>query len=543
MGGLLLQALGVAALTWVVWRALRGYIVRSPLDRIPGPPPFSNLTGHFGELVSRDHWAFLEDICRNYGGVVKLQYLLGEKYLYVSDPAALHTMFVKEPNNFEETEEFLIGNKLLFGTGLAAASGETHRRQRKLLNPAFSPTHLRQLAPVFFHVAELLRNAIADEVNSGPKDVNMASWSGRAALEIVGQGAMGHSLDPLTDASPSEYAVALRSLMPGVFAVALHWFFIPWSIYLGPPKFRRWLLDWYPHRKAQELKNIVDIVWNTSVSLVEKRRAAMENGEEAVNQRVGGGKDIMSILLRANMEASEDERLPDDQLIAQVNTIIFAASDTTSNALARILHTLVVHQDAQEKLRQEIGDFRDSGEDLTYDRLVELPYLDAICRETLRLYPPVLSMDRIALRDTVLPLSKPIKDIDGNLVREVPISRGTSIAIGIYGFNRSTDIWGEDAAEWKPERWLQPLPESVKNSPSGGVFYNLMTFAGGPRSCIGFKYAELELKTFLFYLIESFKFTPATSEIIWNTSFVVFPSISKDIGKAEMPVHVELIQA
>lgn len=72
-------------------------------------------------------------------------------------------------------------------------------------------------------------------------------------------------------------------------------------------------------------------------------------------------------------------------LILIRSTIVFAASDTTSNMLARVLHTLVQRPDAQEKLRQEIKVFRDSREELVYDRLLELPYLDAVCRESLRL--------------------------------------------------------------------------------------------------------------------------------------------------------------
>ena len=66
-------------------------------------------------------------------------------------------------------------------------------------------------------------------------------------------------------------------------------------------------------------------------------------------------------------------------------TLTFAATDTTSGALARILSLLSIHQDVQNKLRQEIRKARESG-DLGYNELVALPYLDAVCRETLRVY-------------------------------------------------------------------------------------------------------------------------------------------------------------
>jgi cytochrome P450 len=67
--------------------------------------------------------------------------------------------------------------------------------------------------------------------------------------------------------------------------------------------------------------------------------------------------------------------------------LIFVATDTTSSAISRIIHTLALHPDAQEKLRTELKEARDANdsEELPHDQLVSLPYLEAICRETLRL--------------------------------------------------------------------------------------------------------------------------------------------------------------
>ena len=69
------------------------------------------------------------------------------------------------------------------------------------------------------------------------------------------------------------------------------------------------------------------------------------------------------------------------------SSLTFAATDTTSGALSRVFHLLALHKDVQAKVRKEILDAKtaNGGEDLDYDTLVSLPYLDAICRETLRL--------------------------------------------------------------------------------------------------------------------------------------------------------------
>lgn len=114
--------------------------------------------------------------------------------------------------------------------------------------------------------------------------------------------------------------------------------------------------------------------------------------------------DLVSV--KANMLASDEEKLSDAEVIAQITSIsplstsqkipssymsysslTFAATDTTSGALSRILHQLAIHKDVQAKLREEIKDEKraNGGQDLEYDQLVSLPYLDAVCRETLRL--------------------------------------------------------------------------------------------------------------------------------------------------------------
>ena len=88
---------------------------------------------------------------------------------------------------------------------------------------------------------------------------------------------------------------------------------------------------------------------------------------------------------------------------------MFAASDTSSNALARILHLLALHVEVQETLRQEVFTFREAEKELTYDRLMELPFLDAVCKETFRAYvseypDPFLSRFLIILHIATHPL-------------------------------------------------------------------------------------------------------------------------------------------
>lgn len=73
----------------------------------------------------------------------------------------------------------------------------------------------------------------------------------------------------------------------------------------------------------------------------------------------------------------------------------------------------------------------------------------------------------------ILPLSEPIKGVDGNDIHEILVPSNTNINVSIIGANRNPEIWGADAAEWKPERWLSPLPESVMTAPIPGIYSHL----------------------------------------------------------------------
>ena len=103
----------------------------------------------------------------------------------------------------------------------------------------------------------------------------------------------------------------------------------------------------------------------------------------------------------------------------------------------------------------------------------------------------------------MLPLWRSIEGIDGHTVEQVVLDKGMTVIIGIYGYHMSKELWGEDVAEWKPERWLRELPENIQSAPSGGVLAPLyvisqrhqsvqpcscipysMSFTGGPHSCM-----------------------------------------------------------
>ncbi|KZP14970.1 cytochrome P450 [Athelia psychrophila] len=519
-----------SALLALTWRLLK-HFAKHPLDNLPGPPSPSIFSGNIKQFRPQA-WAFHQNIADTYGHVVKYHGLGNQAQLWVSDPKALHYIVVKDQDSYNPLVDF---RKTVFGEGLLGTVGDRHRKQRKMLNPVFSPRHLQEMVPIFHHVSQKLRDTILSKVTSGPQEIDMLHWLGRTALEFVGQSGLGYSFDHLDNRPAHPYSLSLKNLFPTIYRLPVLQRLVPYVSELGSPAFRRAFVKLIPFADVQSVRRMVDMMDKTALEIVRSKEPTSLVGDE----KVGGGKDIMSILSNANKAAAEEDRLPDAEVVAQVSTLVFAATDTTSSALSRILHLLAQNPEAQGRLRDEIRAASQDG-DLDYKQLEGLQYLDAVIRETVRLYAPVPFLERTASKDTVLPFSQPIVGIDGTNIHEIPIPKGTKVTVAIMRANRDPDIWGHDAQEWKPERWLASSPDKVANVHFPGVYSNMMTFGGGGRACIGFKFSLLEMKVLLCVLLESFAFSLSDKDIIWNLGTIITPSVNGN-AKPQLPLIVSKV--
>ncbi|KAH6887849.1 cytochrome P450 [Coprinopsis sp. MPI-PUGE-AT-0042] len=311
-----------------------------------------------------------------------------------------------------------------------------------MLNPVFSINHMREMVPTFHDISSRL-SATLNRVVSG----------GRKEIEIFD--GFGHSFDSLTeDQKEHPYMTAVKQLSPLFWKTAiLQAIVLPvvhkWN--LGGRAFQRWVMGNLTWGSLRTMKRIVDIMDDTSQDIYQRRKKVLETG----GVLDGSGKDILTILMRSNMESSEQDKLPDHEIIAQITTFVFAGMDTTTGALCRLLSLLAEHQDVQDRLRQEIRDAKAKHGQLDYDQLVALPYLDAVCRETLRL--------------------------DGRELVELVIPVGTTVFVS---------------------RWLSDLPKNLVDAKVPGVYSHL--------ACIGFKFSQLELnkqKAVALHLLDRLKFT------------------------------------
>ncbi|KAF6762408.1 cytochrome P450 [Ephemerocybe angulata] len=537
----LLKLVPSVLVAFIGWNLVRRFVFPSPLDKLPGPPLSSFIAGHLPQMFSPDGWGFHRSLVEKYGRVVRLYGFLRARILYVSDPKALHHIFIKDQHIFEESNAILGSNNAIFGEGLLATLGETHKKQRRMLNPVFSIKQMRTMIPKFFAVTYDLRDVLLRKTVDGPQQVDMLTWTTRTALEIVAQAVLGQSFDPVSETHEEHpYISAMKLLGPTGRQLLMFRQFVLANVYkynIGTPRIQRFLLGLVPSKALQRMRGLVDVMYETSLSIFEaKKKALAESGDVC-----GGQDDFLSVLMRENAKASEEDKLPDHQVVAQISTIMFAAMDTTSSALSRILHLLAEHPEVQDRLHAEIrGNVKRSGGEPDYDQLSALPYLDAVIRETLRVHPPIASLPRETRKDALLPFSEPVKATDGQYISEVLVPKSTLVVVSIKAINTDPGMWGADAHEWKPERWLAPIPEAVVEARVPGVYSHLMTFIGGGRACIGFKFSEMEMKVILYVIIDLFRFSLPNSKepIFWNMIGISTPFVNKDELRPALPLVV-----
>ncbi|TFY60060.1 hypothetical protein EVJ58_g5381 [Rhodofomes roseus] len=372
-------------------------------------------------------------------------------------------MLIDEEEIFQETDIALQITQMAFGTTLLSITGRHHAKQRKLLSPVFSVNHMRHMLPLFYEIGRKIRDAISAQVGDAKAEVNVLGWMNRSALEFIGQGGLGYSFDPLITESKDAYADTLKSLLPNLDVNLRFQFLIP----LARQIFPTWLLRVFVNTFSAtsnigRTRDNINEMFERAKEVYASKKRALAAGEAELAKQTAQGKDLVSILMQANSVADEDQRLPEEDVISLMSMFTFAATETSSNALSRILNVLAKHPDYQARLREELLEARAADGLLSYDELNHLPLLDGVIRETLRLHPPVTMLFRVyadfpprmtteadescsATRDTVLPLSDPVFTTDGKQIASIAVPKGSQFLLGFMGCNLSRTIWGEDA--------------------------------------------------------------------------------------------------
>ncbi|KAJ6461903.1 cytochrome P450 [Mycena vitilis] len=490
----------IAQILWPIAGTLLCYLIvhfvqvlyrdlTSPLRHVSGPRSPSYLFGNFNEMAQdaelTKRWR------EEFGANFKFKGLFSISELHTADIKAI-THVVTNGSLYQKVPAGRYSNQRLLGRGILSVDLDEHKRHRRAMNPAFGVAQIRVVTEIFVEKAVQLRDIWASQVNKehGEARIDVLSWLRRMTLDGFNYqfDALSGKSTELNDAftelfhSPEANRYARFRISQGIMPI-LRLMPVPgWTIVLSA------------RNKMRAIGR----------QILSESKANIEASEGT--KTLGARRDLLSILLKANLskQIPESQRLSDAEVIGQIPTFFFAGHETTSVGTSWALHALSLNTTAQRKLRDEL--FTISTDNPTMDELNSLPYLESVVRETMRVHAPAVFTQRMAMADDVLPLSKPYVDKAGTLHDSLPIRKGQMIHIPILAVNTDKEIWGEDATEFKPERW-EHIPESASAIPS--VYANLLTFFAGPHNCIGFRFSLAEIKALLFTLIRAFEFEPA----------------------------------
>ncbi|KAJ6462437.1 cytochrome P450 [Mycena sanguinolenta] len=495
----LLASVFGTAFAWALYWVLKAVYseITSPWRYLRGPPSKHWFYGNWKEFSNAEDLGLQERWFQEYGRTSKFHRFFGKTTLHTSDTKAIHHI-LSNTHIYQKSEASRFGLGRVVGPGILVVENEQHRQQRKIMNPAFGAPQVRELTEIFVDKSIQLRDiwvGKAFKSDNGIARVEALSWLSKATLDIIGLAGFNYKIDALgaePGAAPNELAEAFEALFIGESGFSFLRF-----LQLRFPIFRK-----IPLKQDEKIVAAQATMMRIGRGLLaDSKQEIYENG--TFETGTGRARDLLSLLVRANTskDLSASQRLSDEDVIAQVPTFLVAGHETTSTAVTWTLFALTQNTAAQNRLREELLSVPTDRP--TMDELNALPYLDCVVRETLRVHAPVPYTNRISLSDDVVPLGTPVTDTRGNVHETLRMRKSEMLLIPIIALNRDIEIWGPDAMKFIPERWEVPIPGA---SAIPGVWGHMMTFLGGPRGCIGYRFALVEMKALIFTLIRAFEF-------------------------------------
>ena len=431
----------------ITWKVFLWPIFFSPLRGLPGPPGNSLLLGQARNVTDErsgiplNRW--INEIPND--GLIAYRMRFNKERVLLTSPKALSEVLVQRSYEFSKPFRLRFGLGRILGVGLIIAEGEEHKVQRRKLLPAFQHRHIKDLYAVFWSKAAELTETLP--VNSTHfTTANITEWITRATLDIIGVAGMGHDFgaiqNPDNEISNAYQQVFEPSHQPSKLAMLESILVSLISRYL-------------PIERKDAIASASTQLKGIAQKLIQQKQAILDrDGKLAAT-------DIVSVAMNSGL-------FDEEGLSNQILTFLAAGHETTASSMSWAIYALGQNPNVQNRLRHEVRSCLpgpsslEKGGAITAEMIDSLPYLHAVCNEVLRFYPPAGITKRVATRTTT--------------ILDQTIPKGTEIVVSMRAINHSKALWGPDATEFNPERWIGP---GLANS--GGAENNFanMTFLHG----------------------------------------------------------------
>lgn len=451
-----------------------------PLSDLPGPHGVPVL-GNFLQIHKTRIHDDLEQWAASYGPIYRLNFA-GRDVVVIADPGCIDRILHDRPDRFRRASAIETISDEIGTVGAFSAEGETWRRFRRPVVQALDAHHLRDFFPTLVNVTRRLQRRW-DVAASEGRAVDVQHDLMQYAVDITTSLAFGQDMNTL-EGKGGEVQRHLECILPMI------------SRRLNAP---------FPYWHYVRLPS--DRAFDRSVAAVRAAIGGMIDATRRQLEECPGlathPRNFLEAMVAA--QASGDAPLSDDELFANVFTLLLAGEDTTANTVAWVLYFMCLHADVQQSMQHEVAEVL-GAEDVLTDPAdaARLRYLDAVIHESLRLKPvaPLFYME-------------PNQDAD---IGGYHVPKGTLVIL-VTRPNVLRDSAFAQASEFRPERWLDT---SAASHLRGGF----VPFGSGPRLCPGRSLALLEAKAALSMVCQQFhvRQAPSTGPVGEAFAFTMLPT-------------------
>ncbi|CAA7391779.1 unnamed protein product [Spirodela intermedia] len=395
------------------------------------------------------------------------------------DPAIVEHILSSNFHGYGKGWYFYETMEALLGDGIFVVDGSKWLHQRKLSSRQFSTRFLRDYSgSVFKNNATKLAEVISDAAASD-EVIDVQELFMKSTMDSIFEVAFGVQLN-CVQGSDKEAAKFVRAFNESSALIMWRFFNPLW-------KLERFLNIGSEAVLRKNINRVDEYVYKMI-------HAKISRGEEQLKQE----SDILSRFLQERAEDPTEMSLK--YLRDIILSFVIAGKDTTAGTLSWFFHMLCKHPFVQEKISREVGTVLGEAEAkaelsfggfagcITEEALEKMNYLRAALSETLRLYPAVPLDSKVCLADDRLPDGFDV--VEGEVINFQP-----------YAMGRMKYIWGEDAEDFRPERWLDEDGVFRHESP-----YKFTAFQAGPRLCLGKEFAYRQMTIFAAVLLRFFEF-------------------------------------
>ncbi|XP_051172445.1 uncharacterized protein LOC127288825 [Leptopilina boulardi] len=440
------------------------------VNKIPGPktiPVLGNL--HQFALPTDKLWTAQRELCRDYYPISRM---------WIGNMCGIgicHPDYIQIVLSSTKHIEKSIIYKFLhpwLGTGLLTSTGEKWQKRRKLLTPAFHFNILQGFVDIFIEESQKLVSSLKTEGSEVIKDIEPLFT--KFTLNAICETAMGTSPDSMNE--KSDYRSSVQEMAKFVvYRLLRPWFHLDWLFNLSTSGIY--------HRKV--LKTLHDFSTKIIYDRKKHHQQSFETDENFADKEELGMHKKRMAMLDVLISASRNNFAIDDEGIREeVDTFVFEGHDTTAMSLIFTLALLAEHSNVQKIAREEICEvLNESNGKIGFGEINRLVYLERCIKESLRLYPSVPVITRVVHEDLQL--------------KDFIAPAGSNLHLYIYDLHRDPNYW-PNPEKFDPDRFLL---ENIRNRHP----FSYVPFSGGPRNCIGQKFAMLELKTCLAHLLYNFE--------------------------------------